>query len=219
MATSLQSHQLGLFPLPDVVLFPGMLLPLHVFEPRYRRLLHDVLASDGMLAIPRLKPGFESEYYRAPAVHDICGIGRVVQHEQLADGRYNILVRGTARGRLLTETAQEPYRTAHFEVLTPPKPAADITPGMLHRELIKLLQLLVQSSPSSNDELVAAAREIEDLGECVDALSSLVETADERQTLLETLDPAARAILLLAHLQELLTQLSDPTSSRPLAPN
>lgn len=104
-----------LFPLPGVVLFPGTLLPLHVFEPRYRALVAHALESDrviGMAMIsasePELVPGL-------PAIRDFGGAGRIVEHEVLEDGRYNIILEGTFRFRIVREEPTRPYRTATVE--------------------------------------------------------------------------------------------------------
>ncbi|MEZ4315917.1 MAG: LON peptidase substrate-binding domain-containing protein [Myxococcota bacterium] len=83
---------LPVFPLPGVVLMPGAVLPLHVFEPRYRALVKAVVAGDGLMGIATLQAGYESDYDGAPAVHAEIGVGRVVQNEQLPDGRSNIVL-------------------------------------------------------------------------------------------------------------------------------
>src|SRR5437016_8230578 len=90
---------LPIFPLPDVTFFPNTLLPLHVFEARYRAMVMDVLARDRRLAVVKLKPGFEASYAGKPAVHAVAGVGQIVSCERLATGRYNILVKGDCRVR------------------------------------------------------------------------------------------------------------------------
>src|SRR5262245_2358078 len=93
-------EQLPIFPLPHCVLLPGGLLPLHVFEARYRELTRDCLDGHRMMAIARLKPGYETEYDGRPPVHPSCGLGRIIASEELSDGRYHILLRGVARVRI-----------------------------------------------------------------------------------------------------------------------
>src|SRR5437870_8159330 len=83
-----------IFPLPDLTFFPHTLLPLHVFEARYRAMVTDSLARDRRLAVVKLKPGFEASYAGKPAVHAVAGAGEIVSWERLATGRYNILVKG-----------------------------------------------------------------------------------------------------------------------------
>ena len=67
---------LPVFPLPNVVLFPEAILPLHVFEPRYRELVREVLSGRKLMAVARLKPGFEDDYEGRPPVFDVCGVGQ-----------------------------------------------------------------------------------------------------------------------------------------------
>jgi Lon protease-like protein len=107
---------LPLFPLPNLVFFPETRLPLHVFEPRYRALLADVLASDQRLGIVLLKPGWEEQYFGTPPVHRFATLGVVEQSVELDDGRYNILVRGDVRVRILGEVTSAPYRVAQVVV-------------------------------------------------------------------------------------------------------
>ena len=85
-----------IFPLPDVTFFPHTLMPLHVFEARYRAMVTDVLERDRRLAVVRLQPGYEATYAGKPAVHPVAGLGEIVCCERLATGRYNILLRGEA---------------------------------------------------------------------------------------------------------------------------
>ena len=101
-----------LFPLPNVVLFPRALLPLHVFEPRYRTMMADLLDGGQTLVISLLKPGWETDYYGSPDVHSLACVGRVVQHQKLADGRYNIVVQGEEKVFLERFEREQPYRIA-----------------------------------------------------------------------------------------------------------
>src|SRR5262245_62493611 len=96
---------LPIFPLPNCVLLPGGLLPLHVFEPRYRELTRDCLAGHQMMAIARLRPGYEGTYYGRPPVYERCGVGRIICSEELPDGRYALLLRGVARIGIARELA------------------------------------------------------------------------------------------------------------------
>jgi Lon protease-like protein len=113
------SERVKLFPLPEVTLFPGQGLPLHVFEPRYRSLVEDALATDLVLAVPRLLPGAgETEATGRPVLPSFMGVGVIAEHEKLPDGRYHLLVRGIARARLVRElTRSHLYREARLEVL------------------------------------------------------------------------------------------------------
>jgi Lon protease-like protein len=79
--------ELPIFPLPNVVFFPHTLLPLHIFEPRYRKMLADCLAGERRLAVVLLRPGWEADYYGRPAVHSVAGAGEIIQSEMLPNGR------------------------------------------------------------------------------------------------------------------------------------
>ena len=116
-ATHPLPDRLPLFPLPNVVLFPYMSLPLHVFEPRYRRMAQDALASHRMIGMVLLRPGWESDYEGRPAVFERGCAGRIVASETLADGRLNIVLKGEARFRIAREHGGEPYRLASVEAL------------------------------------------------------------------------------------------------------
>ena len=195
---------LPLFPLPDVVLFPGALLPLHVFEPRYRQLVADALDAGGALALPRLRPGFEGDYHGSPAVYPVCGAGRIVRHERLPDGRYHVLVVGLERVRLERELPSSPYRRARARRLmnAPSQP-----PEVLTAWAIGLRGLVERLRPHLRAE-------VEQIVETSDACllsdqvaAAVVADADERQRLLEQLDPAERVVRLTAHVRELIDRL------------
>jgi Lon protease-like protein len=107
-----------LFPLPNLVLFPQVIQPLHLFEPRYRQMMADALADDRLLTMALLKPGWEADYHLAPPIHPVVCVGRIFQEERLADGRYNLLLHGLARARVVEELPTEKlYRIARVEPL------------------------------------------------------------------------------------------------------
>src|SRR5277367_5921153 len=113
-----------LFPLPNLVLFPHVIQPLHVFEPRYRQLMEDALQADRLMALALLKPGWEDDYHQRPPIHPIVCIGRIFKEERLADGRFNLLLQGLCRARVLEEfKTGKLYRTARVDVL-PEAPAS-----------------------------------------------------------------------------------------------
>ncbi len=110
--------ELPIFPLPQVVLLPGARLPLHIFEPRYRTMLRDCLAGHRMMAIAVLSPPALAPPNAAhPPIARVAGVGTIVEHEPLSDGRSNILVIGQARVLLDELPFAPPYRRAHATVL------------------------------------------------------------------------------------------------------
>lgn len=98
-----------LFPLPNLVLYPHVMQPLHVFEDRYREMLEDALAGDQLIAMAVLEPGWEDDYESRPPVSQFACLGKVVAHHRLDDGRYNVLLMGVGRVRILKEL--EPLRS------------------------------------------------------------------------------------------------------------
>ena len=98
-----------LFPLPNVVLYPHVMQPLHIFEERYREMLEDALAGDGLIAMALLEPGWETDYDSRPPVARYACLGKVVAHHRLPDGRYNVLLLGVQRVRIVEEL--EPLRS------------------------------------------------------------------------------------------------------------
>jgi ATP-dependent Lon protease len=117
-----------LFPLPNLVMFPHVLQPLHIFEPRYCDLLEAALADDRLIAMAVLAPGWEKDYEGRPSVHPVACLGHIVTHVRLPNGRHNLLLAGVARVRLGTELpAGTSYRSAPATLLDdehPPAPAA-----------------------------------------------------------------------------------------------
>jgi Lon protease-like protein len=105
------------FPLAEVVLFPGALLPLHVFEKRYQAMVKDVLSGDRLIAIALLKQCTETEYEERPPFHDTVCVGQVIHHEKLAKGRSNIALLGLSAGRAVPADGEQPYRVARVDLL------------------------------------------------------------------------------------------------------
>jgi uncharacterized protein len=108
---------LPLFPLPNVVLFPNVFLPLHIFEPRYREMVADAASSDRMIGMVLLRPGWERNYEGRPPIYPIGCSGVMTHVERLPDGRYNIVLRGLERFRILEENHERSYRRAEIEPL------------------------------------------------------------------------------------------------------
>ncbi len=113
------SGRCRLFPLPNVVLFPHVILPLHVFEPRYRQMTRDALESDHLVTIVKLRPVPSGTPWVEPMpIMDVACVGKIVQHERLDDGRFNILLLGCKRVRLDREVASSRlYRIAEATVM------------------------------------------------------------------------------------------------------
>jgi ATP-dependent Lon protease len=110
-------REVPIFPLPQVVLFPRALMPLHIFEPRYRKMLTDALASHRAIVMALLDPSGEKDENDQPRIAPIAGVGAIVEHQELPDGRSNILLHGQARVRLEELPFVPPYRRARATLL------------------------------------------------------------------------------------------------------
>jgi Lon protease-like protein len=171
-----------IFPLPNVVLFPNVFLPLHIFEPRYRRMVEDALNGDRIIGMVLLRPGWEGDYEGRPPVYPIGCAGVVTHAERLADGRYNIILRGMEKFRIAGEEADRPYRMAAVDpVLEPP---AESVRQEMRSERRRLETLLVpQPEGQPRDPKVPSSMPDEDL---VNALAQYLEFDPvEKQALLE----------------------------------
>jgi Lon protease-like protein len=104
------------FPLPNVVFFPKTYLPLHIFEPRYRRMVADAATACQCIAMALLKEGWEPEYYGNPPIYPIVCVGRLVSVQSLPDGRSNILLQALERAEVQAEHFEKPYREATIAV-------------------------------------------------------------------------------------------------------
>ena len=200
---------LPIFPLPTCVLLPGGLLPLHVFEPRYRELTRDCLAGHQMMAIARLRPGYESTYYGRPPVDERCGVGKLICSEELADGRFALLLRGIARVEIRRELPPErAYRQVEAQVLADAcRDRAEASD--YQQRLIALCDRLAEVIDQGGPQLRELVRSFDEPGQCADAIAAaLVMDSDARQELLESIDPMVRLQRTLGHVSHLLCELA-----------
>lgn len=181
---------LRLFPLPNLVFFPRTRIPLHIFEPRYRQLVSDALASDERMGIILLRPGWETNYFGAPPIHTYGTLGAIERAVKLEDGRYNLVVNGLVRFEILESVAETPYRIA--KVLAIPERDHSAEDAWARREwLVDLSRRYLELLPGKSEvpELDSAS-----LDSITNALvMSLNVTVEEKQTLLELNDVLERA--------------------------
>jgi Lon protease-like protein len=205
-ATALDT--LPIFPLPQAVLFPGMILPLHVFEQRYRDLTRDVLAGHRVMAVPRLRPGHEEAYAGSPPIFETAGVGYVVADNELPDGRFNLVLRGVARVRIEEELAYDrAYRVVRARILSDEPTARPAVVSALQVQIVALCERLAGSLGEAGQRLSELVRGSLSPSSCADMLgAALVADPDQRQALLEALDPADRLETVLAVLSGLVSQ-------------
>src|SRR5262249_36492242 len=107
-----------LFPLPNMVLFPFVIQPVHIFEERYRKMTADALANDRLICMVLLRPGWEAQYSGRPPIHSVACQGRIAADLRHEDGRFNLLLRGLARVKVVQEIDTDSMsRRARLEVL------------------------------------------------------------------------------------------------------
>jgi uncharacterized protein len=196
-----------IFPLPEVTFFPHTLLPLHVFEARYRAMVMDSLARDRRLCVVQLRPGYEETYTGKPPVHSVAGVGEIVSWERLANGRYNILVRGDARVRIDRELPTDTlYRMVGATVLQEGAPRGDVGPLLARVRTACAALLTALERPA--DLLDTALAEGQPSGVVADRIAAaVVPDAALRQTLLETLDVDARLERVATAVEALVREL------------
>ncbi len=191
------------FPLPGVVLFPHTILPLHIFEPRYRALFADALEGDRVVAVAQLKPGWEQAYHslRAP-IHSVIGIGKIVQHEQLDDGNYNVLLRGAGRASVVEELSKPPYRTARVEPIATFCSASDSESEDMRRKLFDAIRGSDGIDRQQRKNWLKLREMPIGLDECVDLLAAgLPADPALRQCVLAEPDAAVRARIVLRQIE------------------
>lgn len=148
-------RQIPIFALPGVVLLPGTMLPLHIFETRYRSMVADALEGDRTIGMALMKPGWEAGG-RDPEVFSVGGAGEIVESERLEDGRYNILLQGRFRYRILQEAPPEPYRQARVEEIASlpfPDPSSEARARQLATRLFEQVRGVMDLPPLPDEDL------------------------------------------------------------------
>jgi hypothetical protein len=188
-----------IFPLPNVVLFPNVFLPLHIFEPRYRDMVRDGLAGDRLIGMTLLKPGWEGEYEGRPPVYPIGCAGLITHAERLPGGEYNIVLRGLEKFRISSEDRGGPYRRALVEAIDDPLP--DAARQTVRAERRRLERLLLERSEHGGVEGARLPEAMPD-EDVVNALAQyLALEPAEKQALLEHDGVLARCRALIELLE------------------
>ena len=200
------SDLLPLFPLPNVVLFPNVFLPLHIFEPRYRAMMADALTSDRLIGMVLLRPGWERDYEGRPPVYPVGCSGVITHVEQLPDGRYNMVLRGLDRFRIVEENDDLAYRRAIVEPV-PERPVSDSDQRSVRGFRGKLEAILARHVHAADGKIPKAMPD-DDL---VNALAQYLDLEPlEKQALLEEASIYARAAALVELLEMKLMMARTP---------
>jgi ATP-dependent Lon protease len=191
-------------------MFPHVVQPLHIFEPRYCDLLEDALAGDRLLAIVLLEPGWERDYDGRPAIAPVACLGKIVAHERLPTGRHNILLRGLWRVAIRHELpAHQAFRRAEVEVLDDFYPPGSATERpKLRRRLVELARKLLPDSEPLEEQLDDLLASQASLGMLTDVFAFTLGFAPAlKQRLLAQWNVDQRAALLTQRLAALERQL------------
>ena len=192
-----------LFPLPNAVLFPNVFLPLHIFEPRYRQMVAEALEGDRIIGMTLLRPGWEADYEGRPAIYPIGCAGLITFAERHKDGRFNIVLRGLEKFRVIEEDADSTrsYRVAQVDsILDSTEPRSDADRAAMRDARRRLEALLVpQPEGRGAEPKVPPSMPDEDL---VNALAQYLELEPvEKQALLERETLLARCQSLIELLE------------------
>jgi Lon protease-like protein len=189
--------EIPIFPLPEVVLFPGNARPLVIFEPRYREMVADALKGERVIGMVLLQPGYEKDYDGRPPVYGIGCAGTIADYQQLPDGRYLILLRGLTTFRILSEDQRKPYRLARVEATPDVLKDEDVVAlgtvrDQVEQRLFTVLPFGAEPPDPNLDDIEFVNLVSQNLG--------MPEAV--RQDLLERTDLLARARALLARITE-----------------
>jgi Lon protease-like protein len=203
---------LKVFPLHGVAVLPGTPAPFHIFEPRYRALVADALEGDRILAVPGLFGPSDAHAMRPP-LRAICGVGVIEEVERHEDGRFDIVVRGLARVRLVEELpAAKLYREFRAELVEDVLPAggaAAVAPQLA--ALRRLVYDLSTRLPAESGalQLAEAAAQMRDPSAIADLVAAAaVSEPDPRQKIVEEADVARRLELVMGEVAGVVLMLS-----------
>jgi len=195
-------EEMPLMTLPDVAFFPQALMPLHIFEPRYRRMLRDVLVTNRLFAVAGLDPFQLGQPGKFEPPHRVASVGIVRACQKNDDGTSNLLLQGLARIEIVEIVSDDPYRRIRGRALASQPGASEGENQSLRREVARLLHLKLKLAAAGCSELAAFLKTVDDPEAFVDiAAFSLCEDSVLKQKLLETLDVHRRLKLFSRQLQ------------------
>ncbi|MFL5330421.1 MAG: LON peptidase substrate-binding domain-containing protein [Gemmataceae bacterium] len=192
-----------LFPLPNLVLFPNVVQPLHIFEPRYRQMTADALKGDRLLAIVLLQPGWEDLYNGRPPIHSVACLGRVIADQLMPDGRYNLLLRGMQRIKIRREVDSEKlYRMARAELIEDIVPS-DLDAKKLRKRLESFVVPRFRAKGAAVEQMADLFHGELPLGSLCDVLSfALPFPPQSKQELLEQNDVEQRVEQMIGLIEQ-----------------
>jgi Lon protease-like protein len=196
------NNTVRLFPLPNVVLFPGVVQALHVFEPRYREMMSHCMETDQLITMALLNPALPKSPNGDPAIEPVACIGRVLSSTELEDGRFNLFLVGASRATILNEpNTSYSYRIAQVDVF---EEDLIVGPDPLREEVLARFVELTNLIPGASDDMLDQFKSPElPLNRLVDMVcyASGLEPADQ-QSVLAAFDLESRTRLLLKLLEQ-----------------
>jgi len=221
LSVSIDYDQLiPIFPLPNTVLMPRAILPLHIFEPRYRDMAYDALRENKLIAIALLKPDYEAEYHTLKAeVYPYVCLGRIVKSETMPDGRYNILLEGVDRAQIKAENHERSYRRGTLSpVYCDPPPAAIVAEARTEIHRLATCKALRDLAKQANWLSIFDCNDIS-LSDIVDLLAySALPEAEDRIRFLGEPCVIKRSSIILELLSSLSNHYENKTSIRDWPP-
>lgn len=205
-----------LFPLPNLVLFPGVIQALHIFELRYRKMLEDAIESDKLITMAVTEPAPDTDLQLSPSLRPTVCIGKIITHHQLDDGRYNLLLMGIQRARIVEElSGDEPYRLAKVEILNDHCDASTEQIDQARRQLVELFRQQTSQAINQDEELIANLTNPElPFGMLVDLICfSTGADSQFMYKMLSTQDVWTRHLHLLQLIESIRQQTADSQSA------
>jgi Lon protease-like protein len=214
------SNVTRLFPLPHLVMFPHVLLPLHIFEPRYRQMTAEALAGDRLITVVQICPPPKGVSWTEPVpIEEVGCLGKIIQHERLPDGRFNLLLLGRNRVRLRRELPTDKlYRTAEVEILEDLPPTESEEPA--RTELKRLFGHLIEQQPGHDRDFAEMLENVEPLGALCDIVSHALSLPPSiKQQLLAEPSVDRRVETILSALRKLVATSAQPSFPPPFSTN
>jgi len=193
---------IAVFPLPNLIFFPQTELSLHIFEPRYRRMVEDTIQNRQWIGMFLLQPGWQDDYYGNPPIFSTGCAGEMIRVENLPEGKFNIVLRGIARVQALETIQEAPYRKVRVHVLPEIVSHSAKKIQNVKRELLR--EFKVFAGYTEAHEL----QEDWEFSRIVNEIATVLPLDPEfKRTLLEESDVYARAMTVQDQLQRLNTGL------------
>jgi len=187
--------------LPGAQLFPGALLPLYIFEPRYRAMLHWSLEHDRMFCIAPMKPGI-TEAQDTNDFHHIIGIGLIRASVQREDGTSHLVLQGLARTRIVDFLQNTPFCIAELRELSS-ESASSVQNRELTARLLETFNSLFDGPAHPNPALAAELQKIDNASVLADMIAhACLHDSEARQAVFEELNASRRVAMLIEYLQE-----------------